>query len=65
MQEAIDIAYTATFHQPVCAHVIAFGGDIQVCLFLGNRSDCKADYRERYGKSAEVPQRIKYQTLKR
>jgi hypothetical protein len=39
--------------------------DSQARLFLGNWSDYEADYKERYGKSVEVPQRIKYRTLKR
>ena len=34
-------------------------------IYLGNWSDYEADYKERYDKSAEVPQCIKYRTLKR
>jgi sulfate-transporting ATPase len=45
----------------ICTHILAFEGDSQARLFLGNWSD----YKERYGKSADVPQRIKYRTLKR
>ena len=46
-------------------YILAFEGEGQARLFMGNWSGYEADYKEHYGKSAEVLQRIKYRTLKR
>ena len=62
---AVVICHNRWFLDRICTYILAFEGDSQTRLFLGNWSDYEADYKERYGKSAEVPQRIKYRTLKR
>jgi sulfate-transporting ATPase len=62
---AVVVSHDRWFLDRICTHILAFEGDSQARLFLGNWSDYEADYKERYGKSAEVPQRIKYRTLKR
>ena len=62
---AVVVSHDRWFLDRICTHILAFEGDSQARLFLGNWSDYEADYKERYGKSADVPQRIKYRTLKR
>ena len=62
---AVVVSHDRWFLDRICTHILAFEGDSQARLLLGNWSDYEADYKERYGKSAEVPQRIKYRTLKR
>jgi sulfate-transporting ATPase len=62
---AVVVSHDRWFLDRICTHILAFEGDSQARLFLGNWSDYEADYKARYGKSAEVPQRIKYRTLKR
>ena len=42
-------------HNRICRHIIAFDGDSQGRLFMGNWSDYEADYRERYGKGIQPP----------
>jgi energy-dependent translational throttle protein EttA len=62
---AVVVSHDRWFLDRICTHILAFEGDSQARLLLGNWSDYEADYKARYGKSAEVPQRIKYRTLKR
>jgi energy-dependent translational throttle protein EttA len=62
---AVVVSHDRWFLDRICTHILAFEGDSQARLFLGNWSDYEADYKARYGKSAEVPQRIKYRTLRR
>jgi sulfate-transporting ATPase len=62
---AVVVSHDRWFLDRICTHILAFEGDSQARLFLGNWSDYEADYKERYGRSADVPQRIKYRTLKR
>jgi sulfate-transporting ATPase len=62
---AVVVSHDRWFLDRICTHILAFEGDSQAHLFLGNWSDYEADYKARYGKSADVPQRIKYRTLKR
>jgi ATP-binding cassette ChvD family protein len=62
---AAVVSHDRWFLDRICTHILAFEGDSQARLFLGNWSDYEADYKVRYGKSAEVPQRIKYRMLKR
>jgi len=62
---AVVVSHDRWFLDRICTHILAFEGNSQARLFLGNWSDYEADYKERYGKSADVPQRIKYRTLKR
>ncbi len=62
---AVVVSHDRWFLDRICTHILAFEGDSQARMFLGNWSDYEADYKSRYGKSVEVPQRIKYRTLKR
>ncbi len=62
---ALVVSHDRWFLDRICTHILAFEGDSQARMSLGNWSDYEADYKARYGKSAEVPQRIKYRTLKR
>jgi ATP-binding cassette ChvD family protein len=62
---AVVVSHDRWFLDRICTHILAFEGDSQARLFLGNWSDYEADYKERYGKSAEVPKRVQYRTLKR
>jgi energy-dependent translational throttle protein EttA len=61
---AVVVSHDRWFLDRICTHILAFEGDSQVRLFLGNWSDYEADYKERYGKDVQ-PHRVKYRTLKR
>ncbi len=62
---AIVVSHDRWFLDRICTHILAFEGDSQARLFLGNWSDYERDYHERYGKSVETPKRVQYRTLKR
>ena len=62
---AVVVSHDRWFLDRICTHIIAFEGDSQARLFLGNWSDNEKDYHERYGKSVDVPKRVQYRTLKR
>ena len=62
---AIVVSHDRWFLDRICTHILAFEGDSQARLFLGNWSDYEADYHKRYGKSVDVPKSVKYRTLKR
>jgi energy-dependent translational throttle protein EttA len=62
---AVVVSHDRWFLDRICTHILAFEGDSQARLFLGNWSDYEADFHERYGKSADVPKRVQYRTLKR
>ncbi len=61
---AVVVSHDRWFLDRICTHILAFEGDSQARLFLGNWSDYEADYKERYGKDIQ-PHRVKYRTLKR
>jgi ATP-binding cassette ChvD family protein len=61
---AVVVSHDRWFLDRICTHILAFEGDSQARLFLGNWSDYEADYKERYGKDVQ-PHRVKYRTLKR
>jgi len=61
---AVVVSHDRWFLDRICTHILAFEGDSQARLFLGNWSDYEADYRERYGKDVQ-PHRVKYRVLKR
>ncbi len=73
LEEAIDnfagcaviVSHDRWFLDRLCTHILAFEGDSQARLFLGNWSDYEEDYHKRYGKSVDVPKSVKYRTLKR
>lgn len=62
---AVVVSHDRWFLDRICTHILAFEGDSQARLFLGNWSDYEQDYHERYGKSVDVPKRVQYRTLKR
>ena len=61
---AIVVSHDRWFLDRICTHILAFEGDSQARLFLGNWSDYEAHMRETYGKDLQ-PRRVKYRTLKR
>jgi len=62
---AVVVSHDRWFLDRIATHILAFEGDSQAHLFLGNWSDFEADRRARLGIDADRPQRIKYRTLKR
>ncbi|HEY3313374.1 MAG TPA: energy-dependent translational throttle protein EttA [Anaerolineales bacterium] len=62
---AVVVSHDRWFLDRICTHILAFEGDSQARLFMGNWSDYERDYHERYGKSVETPKRVQYRTLKR
>ena len=61
---ALVVSHDRWFLDRICTHIIAFEGDSQVRLFLGNWSDYEAFMKEKFGKDL-TPHRVKYRTLKR
>jgi ATP-binding cassette ChvD family protein len=62
---AIVVSHDRWFLDRIATHILAFEGDSQVGLYLGNWSDYEAGRRQRLGSLADQPHRIKYRTLKR
>ncbi len=61
---AIVVSHDRWFLDRICTHIIAFEGDSQVRMFLGNWSDYETFMKEKLGKDL-TPHRVKYRTLKR
>jgi ATP-binding cassette ChvD family protein len=61
---AVVVSHDRWFLDRICTHIVAFEGDSQARLFLGNWSDYEAYMREKVGKDIS-PHRIKYRALKR
>ncbi len=61
---ALVVSHDRWFLDRICTHILAFEGDSQARLFLGNWSDYAAYMSERLGKDIS-PHRIKYRALKR
>lgn len=61
---AIVVSHDRWFLDRICTHLLAFEGDSQAHLFLGNWSDYEAHIRETTGKDLQ-PHRVKYRLLKR
>jgi len=61
---AIVVSHDRWFLDRICTHILAFEGDSQAHLFLGNWSDYETHIRETTGKDLQ-PHRVKYRTLKR
>lgn len=62
---AIVISHDRWFLDRLCTHILAFEGNSNVVWFEGNFSDYQENRRERLGKDADIPQRIKYRKLTR
>jgi ATP-binding cassette ChvD family protein len=61
---AMVVSHDRWFLDRICTHIIAFEGDSQAKMYLGNWSDYEAMMKEKYGKDL-TPHRVKYRTLKR
>ncbi|MDJ0781240.1 MAG: energy-dependent translational throttle protein EttA [Desulfosarcinaceae bacterium] len=62
---AVVISHDRWFLDRIATHILAFEGESRVVWFEGNYSDYAADRRNRLGKDAEIPRRIKYRRLTR
>lgn len=62
---AVVISHDRWFLDRICTHILAFEGNSQVVWFEGNFSDYEENRRERLGKDADIPKRIKYKKLTR
>jgi len=61
---AIVVSHDRWFLDRICTHIIAFEGDSQAKMYLGNWSDYEAMMKEKFGKDL-TPHRVKYRLLKR
>lgn len=62
---AVVISHDRWFLDRICTHILAFEGDSQVVWFEGNFSDYQENRRQRLGKDADIPHRVKYKKLTR
>ena len=62
---AVVISHDRWFLDRICTHILSFEGDSKVIWFEGNFSDYQENRRERLGKDADVPHRVKYKKLTR
>jgi ATP-binding cassette ChvD family protein len=62
---AVVISHDRWFLDRICTHIISFEGDSQVVWFEGNFSDYQENRRQRLGRDADVPHRVKYKRLTR
>ena len=61
---AMVVSHDRWFLDRICTHIIAFEGDSQAKMYLGNWSDYEAMMKEKFGKDI-TPHRVKYRVLKR
>ena len=61
---AMVVSHDRWFLDRICTHIIAFEGDSQAKMYLGNWSDYEAMMKEKFGKDL-TPHRVKYRMLKR
>jgi ATP-binding cassette ChvD family protein len=61
---AVVVSHDRWFLDRICTHIIAFEGDSQAKMYLGNWSDYEAMMKEKFGKDL-TPHRVKYRVLKR
>jgi ATPase subunit of ABC transporter with duplicated ATPase domains len=62
---AVVISHDRWFLDRIATHMLAFEGDSQVVWFEGNYQDYEANRRQRLGKDADQPHRLKYRKLVR
>ncbi len=62
---AVVISHDRWFLDRICTHILSFEGDSKVVWFEGNFSDYQENRRQRLGKEADVPHRVKYKKLTR
>ena len=60
---AVVISHDRWFLDRIATHILAFEGDSQVTWFEGNYEDYERDRRQRLGRDADQPTRIKYRPL--
>ena len=61
---AVVVSHDRWFLDRICTHIIAFEGESQATMYLGNWSDYEEYLKEKFGKDV-TPHRVKYRTLKR
>ncbi len=59
----VVISHDRWFLDRIATHILAFEGDSQVTFFEGNFEDYEKDKKQRLGKEADIPHRIKYRRL--
>lgn len=62
---ALVISHDRWFLDRIATHILAFEDDSTAVWFDGNYSDYEEDRRERLGKDADTPHRVKYRKLTR
>ena len=62
---AVVISHDRWFLDRICTHILSFEGDSKVVWFEGNFSDYQENRRERLGKEADIPHRVKYKKVNR
>lgn len=62
---AIVVSHDRWFLDRIATHILAFEGESRVRWFTGNWSDYEVDLKQRLGKDADTPHRIKYRNLTR
>jgi ATPase subunit of ABC transporter with duplicated ATPase domains len=62
---AVIISHDRWFLDRIATHILAFEGDSKITLFEGGYSDYEKNRRERLGREADTPHRIRYAKLKR
>ena len=60
---AVVISHDRWFLDRIATHILAFEGNSQVVWFEGNYEDYERDRRQRLGRDADQPTRIKYRPL--
>jgi sulfate-transporting ATPase len=61
---AVVVSHDRWFLDRICTHIIAFEGESQATMYLGNWSDYEEYLKEKFGKDV-TPHRVKYRMLKR
>ncbi|MBN1301567.1 MAG: energy-dependent translational throttle protein EttA [Melioribacteraceae bacterium] len=61
----VVISHDRWFLDRICTHILSFESDSKVIWFEGNFSDYQENRRQRLGKEADIPHRIKYKKLTR
>jgi energy-dependent translational throttle protein EttA len=59
------ISHDRWFLDRIATHIMSFEGDSRVTFFDGNYTEYEEDRRNRLGKEADIPHRIKYRKLTR
>ncbi len=62
---AVVISHDRWFLDRICTHILSFEGESKVVWFEGNFSDYQENRRQRLGKDADIPHRVKYKKLTR